>query len=83
MAAPKEIKEELLRLLDEAYDADSIAVARVTVPSASFLFYGEPGEPEPDTYPSEMLYKIVVDATDNARIAITIRPRLEPIVWPD
>lgn len=80
MSAPQALKDELLRLLDEAYDADGIAISRVEVSAAVFLYYGEGETPE---LPPAATYKVVVDASAPQEILIRIRARSTPIVWPD
>lgn len=82
MPAPKELKDELLRLLDEAYDADSMAISRVTITANDFLYYGG-SDAVPEALLSEVTYKLVVNAQEGDCITITIRPRLGPIAWPD
>lgn len=78
MPAPQAIKDELCRLLDEAYEIDGISISRVEVSSDSFVFYGE-GE-QPVSTP-QMTYKISVSASDPENIVLRIRP-IGPLLWP-
>lgn len=80
MPAPDSIKTELLRLLDEAYDNDGVAIGRVVSSEAPFVFYGDGAQPE--TLPTEQTYKLVVDASERENIRIRIRPATAPLVWP-
>lgn len=80
MPAPESLKIELLRLLDEAYDADGVAISRITLTDAPFLYYGNDAPLE--TLPEEFPYKIAVDASDKETIRIRIRPLSDPWVWP-
>lgn len=80
MAAPQALKDEMLRLLDEAYDGDGVAISRVEVSSATFLYYGEGEAPE---MPLVATYKLTVDASAPQEVRIRIRVRSMPLVWPD
>lgn len=78
MSAPQALKDELLRLLDEAYDSDGTAISRVEIASTTFLPYEEGAE-----IPAAATYKVVVDATAPQEIVIRLRVRSTPLVWPD
>lgn len=78
MPAPQVIKDELCRLLDEAYDADGVSISRVEVVSDSFVFYGDGEQPDPTP---QVKYKITVSAADPENIVLRIRP-IGPLLWP-
>ncbi len=80
MPAPQALKTRLLALLDEAYDADGVAIAREAVSSDNFLSYDDS---DPDNLIVEKLYKLTVDASNPETITIKIRPATAPLVWPD
>lgn len=79
MSAPQALKDELLRLLDEAYDSDGTAISRVEISGGLFLSYEE----EASELPAAATYKVVVDATAPQEIVIRLRVRSTPLVWPD
>lgn len=80
MSAPQELKDALLRLLDEAYDSDSAVIDRVEVVSGSFAFYGDG---EPPEMPPSIVYKIVADASAPNEIVLRLRTRVGPVAWPE
>jgi hypothetical protein len=80
MPAPQAIKDALLRCLDAAYDSDGTSIEIVTVVGNPMLSYNDPTVIEVDPQHD---YKVRVDATGARRIAIDIKPKGMPIVWPD
>lgn len=78
MSAPQELKDELLRLLDEAYEVDGVSISRIDATASEFVAYDE-GSTEGIT---QKQYKIVVDCTDSESIKIRIRPVTPPLAWP-
>lgn len=78
MPAPQALKDEVLRLLDEAYETDATATSRVSVVADEFVPYDETDV----SAISEKQYKTVVDCTDPEHIRIRIRPVTLPLAWP-
>lgn len=78
MSAPQALKDALIAMLDEAYDADGVASARVPA-TGPFVRYDDSTEELPD----EVTYKVIVDASASSEVVIRIRPRsTRLLLWP-
>jgi len=76
--APQALKDALLTLLDEAYEVDGVASARVPA-AGPFVRYDD----GVDELPTAVTYKLVVDASAPSEVVIRIRPRSTlALLWP-
>jgi len=77
MSCPQELKDAVLRALDQAYELDGLVAERVTLELVDPLLY------EPGKAPPAAMYKVVADATDARTIHLRITVRAPtPAVWP-